>query len=150
RRRLALTHPGVRLQQQMQRLDDLAQRLAAAARTGLQREHLRLAHGTARLMQRSPDRRVREQRAHHQDLQARLGHAMLSGAARAQHRFDLARRALHAVSPLATLARGFAIVTRADGALLTDAAAVASGEEIEARLARGSLTARVTGRKAGS
>ena len=52
------------------------------------------------------------------------------------------------VSPLATLARGFAIVTRADGALLTDAAACAVGDDIEARLARGTLSARVTGRTA--
>jgi exodeoxyribonuclease VII large subunit len=51
------------------------------------------------------------------------------------------------VSPLATLARGFAIVTRADGTLVTEAATVAPGEAIEARVARGTLTARVTGRR---
>jgi exodeoxyribonuclease VII large subunit len=51
------------------------------------------------------------------------------------------------VSPLATLARGFAIVTTQDGALLTDADSVQRGDLIEARLARGTLTARVTGRK---
>ena len=59
----------------------------------------------------------------------------------------LAQRALDAVSPLATLARGFAIVKRADGSVLTDAAAVAVGEQIEATLASGKLTARVTGKK---
>jgi exodeoxyribonuclease VII large subunit len=63
------------------------------------------------------------------------------------HRLALAQRALDTVSPLATLTRGFAIVTRADGALVTDAAVVADGEVIEARLARGILTAQVTGRK---
>jgi exodeoxyribonuclease VII large subunit len=67
--------------------------------------------------------------------------------ARSAHRLALAQRALDAVSPLATLSRGFAIVTRADGSLLTDASVPALGEEIEARLARGTLTARVTGRK---
>ena len=51
------------------------------------------------------------------------------------------------MSPLATVRRGFAIVKRADGTVLTDAAAVAPGEEIEASLARGTLRARVTGRK---
>jgi exodeoxyribonuclease VII large subunit len=51
------------------------------------------------------------------------------------------------VSPLATLSRGFAVVKRAsDGAVITDASSVAVGDEIEARLARGTLTARVTGR----
>ena len=45
----------------------------------------------------------------------------------------------------ATLARGFAVVTRADGTLVTDARSVPPGEEIEARLAHGFLQARVTG-----
>jgi len=67
--------------------------------------------------------------------------------ARAAHRLALAQRGLDAVSPLATLTRGFAIVTRADGAVLTDAGCVSPGESIEARLARGTLTARVTGSK---
>jgi exodeoxyribonuclease VII large subunit len=52
------------------------------------------------------------------------------------------------VSPLATLSRGFAIVTRAaDGSLVTDVASLAVGDEIEARLARGRLRARVTEKK---
>jgi len=59
----------------------------------------------------------------------------------------LAQRALDAVSPLATVQRGFAIVRRADGTVLTDASTVSPGEEIEASLARGTLRARVTGRK---
>jgi exonuclease VII large subunit len=43
--------------------------------------------------------------------------------------------------------RGFAIVKRLDGTVLTDASAVSPGEEIEASLAHGTLRARVTGRK---
>ena len=146
-RRLQLAHPGVRLQQQMQRLDDLAQRLSGAARAGLHRDQMRVAQSITRLVRRSPDRVVREYRARHQGVEARLDHAAKECLSRAQHRLALAQRALNTVSPLATLTRGFAIVTRAaGGALLTDAAAVPAGEEIEARLARGSLRARVTAR----
>ena len=147
-RRLKLAHPGVRLQQQMQRLDELAQRLGGAAHAGLHRDLMRLAHAITALVRRSPDQLVREYRARHQGAGARLEHAAGECLSRAQHRLALAQRALNAVSPLATLARGFAIVTRAtSGTLLTDAAAVAAGEEIEARLARGSLSARVTARR---
>ncbi|TLY70575.1 MAG: exodeoxyribonuclease VII large subunit [Gammaproteobacteria bacterium] len=147
-RRLQLAHPGVRLQQQMQRLDELGQRLSGAAHTGLHRDQMRLAHSITALVRRSPDRLVREYRARHQGAGARLEHAAGECLSRAQHRLALAQRALNAVSPLATLTRGFAIVTRATGGrLLTDAAAVAPGEEIEARLARGSLSARVTARR---
>jgi len=147
RRRLSLAHPGVRLQQRMQRLDDLMRRLAAAARAGLHQDGRRLAHSHARLLGRSPLGLLSEQRAAHQALQARLDRAVSEQLSRAAHRLALAQRALDAVSPLATLTRGFAIVTRADGTLLTDAAAVGDGDDIEARLARGTLVARVTGRK---
>jgi exodeoxyribonuclease VII large subunit len=60
-------------------------------------------------------------------------------------RLRLAERALRSVSPLATLTRGYAIVTDADtGHVLMDAASAAPGLTIEARLARGSLRATVT------
>ena len=51
---------------------------------------------------------------------------------------------LHAVSPLATLDRGYAIVADAAGHVVTEAAALKPGAEIEARLARGSVRAKVT------
>ena len=146
-RRLALVHPGVRLEQQTQRLDDLTVRLGGATRSRVQREHLRLAELHRRLMHRSPDRLLEQQRSRCQDLALRLRHAANARMGAAAQRLALAQRGLNAVSPLATLARGFAIVTRADGALVTDAAAVAPGEEIEAHLARGILSARVTGRR---
>jgi exodeoxyribonuclease VII large subunit len=145
RRRLSLAHPGVRLVQQTQRLDDLTLRLGGATRGRVQREGLRLAELHRRLMHRSPDRLLEQQRSRHQDLLLRLRHAATGRMAAAAQRLALAQRGLNAVSPLATLARGFAIVTRADGTLVTDAARVASGEPIEARLAHGILTARVTG-----
>src|SRR5207248_3300132 len=53
-RRLKLVHPGVRLQQQMQRLDDLAQRLAALVHAAVGRDRLRLAQSLERLVRRSP------------------------------------------------------------------------------------------------
>jgi exodeoxyribonuclease VII large subunit len=147
RARLSLAHPGVRLVQQTQRLDDLAQRLAGATRARVQRGGLRLAELHRRLLHRSPDRLLEQQRSRHQDLLLRLRHAASGRLAAAGQRLALAQRALNAVSPLATLARGFAIVTRADGTLVTEAATVAPGEAIEARVARGTLTARVTGRR---
>jgi len=168
-RRLGLAHPGVRLQQQMQRLDDLAQRLAGSTRGSLHREGQRLAELRARLQQHSPRHALGEWGARNQSLQLRLARAVCEQHARAAartgqlqerleravrarlahsvQRLALAQRALDAVSPLATVRRGFAIVKRADGTVLTDAAAVAPGEEIEASLARGTLRARVTGRK---
>jgi exodeoxyribonuclease VII large subunit len=144
-RRLALVHPGVRLEQQTQRLDDLTGRLGGAAQGRVQRERLRLAELQRRLRERSPDRLLEQQRSRQRDLMLRLRHAATGRVAAAAQRLALAQRGLNAVSPLATLARGFAIVTRADGTLVTQAAQVAPGEAIEARLAQGILLARVSG-----
>jgi exodeoxyribonuclease VII large subunit len=146
-RRLRLAHPGLRLAQQMQRLDDLAQRLSAAVRGRSHQDSVRLADLQARLAHCSPRHRLQEYAARAARLQARLAHAAGASVAHLTHRLALAQRGLHTVSPLATLARGFAIVT-GDTGILTDAATVTPGSEIEARLARGTLTARVTGRKA--
>jgi exodeoxyribonuclease VII large subunit len=63
-------------------------------------------------------------------------------------RLDSAVRALQTVSPLATLGRGFAVLTRcADGALISSAAQLAAGECFDARLADGSLRAEVIERR---
>ena len=80
----------------------------------------------------------------------RFADAAASVVQRAEHRLALAVRTLNTVSPLATLERGFAIVTRgSDGSLVTDVASLQNGDEINARVARGSVRARVTGQKAG-
>ncbi len=143
--RLNLAHPGARLLQQAQRLDDLEQRLAGAMRGGLHRDSHRVSEAFGRLLRQSPEHRVREYRMRHAGLEARLDRALAERIARAAHRLGLASRALQAVSPLATLTRGFAIVTRAsDGTLLTDSDSIGLGEEIEARLAHGRVRARIT------
>ena len=167
--RLSRGHPGMRLQQHMQRLDDLTQRLCGATRACLHREGQRLAEERARLQHHSPQRVLASWLARNESLQLRLARAMREQTARATRRggelqarleraarecvprlaqrLALAQRALDAVSPLATLARGFAIVTRTDGSLVRAADSVAVGEQIEARLAEGRLTARVTGKQ---
>jgi exodeoxyribonuclease VII large subunit len=54
---------------------------------------------------------------------------------------------LEALSPLAILDRGYALVFDSSGALLKDAARVKAGEDISARLARGTIEATVKGKK---
>jgi exodeoxyribonuclease VII large subunit len=70
-----------------------------------------------------------------------LGHRLERAAADVHH--TLAR--LRALSPAATLERGYAIVQRAaDGAVLRDPAEVETGDDLRVRLAQGELGARVT------
>ena len=143
--RLKQAHPGMRLAHQAQRLDDLEQRLAGAVATVLHTRRHRLNDVLTRLVQRSPAHLVRECSRREEVLRARLDHAAKQYLSRLAHRLALAAKTLSMASPEATLARGFAIVTRADGTLVTDARSVPADEEIEARLASGRLRARVTG-----
>ena len=74
----------------------------------------------------------------------------MAGAARnllLQRRGRLERigAALEALSPVAILERGYALVFDADGKLVKDVRQVRAGDAIEARLARGRVRARVEG-----
>jgi exodeoxyribonuclease VII large subunit len=148
RHRLARLHPGARLQQRAQRLDELEQRVGALIRLRLADDGARLQRASARLAARSPVLHLRDLRLRESRLSMRLGSAMRQTLQDLAQRLALAQRGLHAVSPLATLGRGFALVTRTrDGALLRDAAQAEVGDGLRVRLGKGELSAQVTRRQ---
>jgi len=139
--RLQISHPGARLAQHAQRLDDLELRMRLALRATVSSKQQQLETFSTRLWRENPRHRLEVLCAH---LRQRLVTAFSGSLIAREQRLALASRTLDAVSPLATLGRGFAVVSRvADGALLRDAAQVPVGEEIEARLAKGRLRAQV-------
>jgi exodeoxyribonuclease VII large subunit len=109
-----------RIDREQQRLDSLRSRSVLAQPTTLLDTH---AAQVAALRQRAD---------------TTLGHRLDRATSDLHH--TLAR--LRALSPLATLERGYAIVQR-DGAVLRDPADTAAGDELRVRLARGELTAKV-------
>jgi exodeoxyribonuclease VII large subunit len=143
--RLQVSHPGTRLAQHAQRLDDLELRLRSALRGTLLRQHQRVENLATRLWRENPRHRLEILCARAAALRQRMVTALSGSLTAREQRLALAARTLDAVSPLATLQRGFAVVHRAaDGALLRDAAHAAPGTEIEARLSKGRLLAIVT------
>jgi exodeoxyribonuclease VII large subunit len=63
-----------------------------------------------------------------------------------REKLHVAARTLNSISPLATLERGYAIVSDTEtGNILTSADTIATGTQIETRLAKGALLATVTG-----
>ena len=144
RRRLSQLHPALRIEEQFQRLDELEGRLGGAIHSQLQMTGHRLAARRAELVSRSPQGLLAGLGRRLAVLAARLPPALAARLEQARSRFSGTTRALHTVSPLATLERGYAIVTVADsGSVVTDAAQAKAGLEIETRLARGRLVARV-------
>jgi exodeoxyribonuclease VII large subunit len=73
----------------------------------------------------------------------RLPGLLAGRVAGARAEYERAAAGLAALSPFATLERGYAIARRSDGSVLRDATAAEPGEELNVRLARGSLDARV-------
>jgi exodeoxyribonuclease VII large subunit len=145
--RLQISHPGARLAQHTQRLDDLELRMRLALRATVSSKQQQLETFSTRLWRENPRHRLEALCAHAAALRQRLVTAFSGSLIAREQRLALASRTLDAVSPLATLGRGFAVVSRvADGALLRDAAQVPVGEQIEARLAKGRLRAQVVSR----
>jgi exodeoxyribonuclease VII large subunit len=140
--RAALLNPVARLAQQSQRLDELEQRLSRAMRRSLSERRSALSERRGALWQASPIARVQAAVARHAFLLTRLRAAALASLRRAGERLVPLVRTLNAVSPLATLQRGYAIV-QSEGRILRDAAEAAPGSLIEARLAHGTVRARV-------
>ncbi len=145
-RRLVTASPAARLARQHDRLRDIRGRLAAALRHDLHARSANLFTLNKALLQASPAVRVQRTISRLGEMRQRLAAAGRRRIADADHRFRVAARALDAVSPLATLDRGYAIVTdAATGKALTRAAEVKEGNDIRARLAHGELLARITG-----
>ena len=132
-----------RLAQIQERLQALWRRREADAQQVLRalQERLQRAHPGARLAQHA--QRLDELEQRRQRAWERL-------LLHARSRLEGVMRALHAVSPLATLERGFAIVQGdGDARAVTDVAQLRVGQRIHARLAHGRLHAEILSLEAG-
>ncbi len=141
-------HPRARLQHSAQQLDTLVHRLLLGQSRALHRAHTILNELSTRLERHSPLARLRAYRVECAHRYEQLVRALTQCVEESRIRLRHLAHALHTLSPLATLDRGYAIVqTAATGAIVRDARTVAVGESIETRLAKGSLTSRVTERR---
>ncbi len=137
-----LTSPAQRLAHQQERLNTLRHRLASAWRGPQGRRVARLDMLAQRLAHRRPETgRAAERSA---ALLAQLGRAQARLAAARQARLDTLAAQLRALDPQHTLARGYAIVRDATGAIVTDAARLAARDRIDIAVARGRIGAQVT------
>ena len=131
------------LARRQQKVDELVFRLAAATRNALRVFHRRLDVASARVRHQDVRNRLE---ARERELQARV--AGFTGAMR--HLLQLRRARVEelslrvrALSPTAILERGYALVFDHEGRLVKDAAQVAPGQEITARVANGEFDAKV-------
>ncbi len=137
------------IHRRQQKLDEQRFLLEKAERQLLERCHRRCENVFAAVRHYDARRRLANVR---QQLEAQV--ANLTSAA---HRrllecrgaLDRQTASLEALSPMAILNRGYALVFDAKGQLLKDAARLNAGDELSARLARGRVRARVTSTERG-
>jgi len=132
------------IHRRQQKLDEQRFRLEKAQRQLLERYHRRCETVTAAVRHYDARRRLAAIR---QELEAQV--ANLAAATRTlllENRGALDRHTarLEALSPIAILNRGYALVFDATGQLVKDASRIAPGDNVSARLARGRVLARVT------
>jgi exodeoxyribonuclease VII large subunit len=127
-----------------QRIDDLRFRLETARTRRSRAQAARLEALTHRLRQQ--DVRLRLARTHRRLVHAHQALTQASQQVIGQRRQHLAQTttSLHALSPLAVLNRGYALVYNEQGTLLRNASNTQPGQTIEARLAQGRLRATIT------
>lgn len=139
-----LQHPGRRLQEIAQRLDGLEQRLGRACHGRLHQHTASLQTLQAQLGRHTPLHRLQRLEERREALGRRLATATTHHLHSLGQRLGSTAHALDAVSPLATLGRGYAIVSRVeDGTVLRRADETRPGEQVEARLHHGRLLCRV-------
>lgn len=127
-----------------QRIDDLGYRAETAIRRRLGVPAARLHALTARLREQAPTARLaaaHRRLARADEALGRVGTRLLS--ARSTRLANAATR-LQALSPLAVMNRGYALVYSEDGGLLRSAAETHSGDRIRVRLAAGTIAATVS------
>jgi exodeoxyribonuclease VII large subunit len=121
----------------------LSDQLALALRRQVDHARTDLAEQQRRLAQRSPATRLARDRQTVDELLRRAEAQVAHQTALRRARLDGARAQLAALSPLATLERGYAIVRRAsDGQVVTAPAQATIGEELEVTVKDGSFGVR--------
>lgn len=144
--RARLVDPRTRLMQQMQRTDELDERLRRALGHGLKRRRSALEAVRRGLHLVRPAQRIAAERARLTDLSAALNATARRLIAERSNALAAAGRTLQAVSPLATLGRGYAVLTtERDGERrpVTSVTQVERGDAVTAHLDDGALEVRV-------
>lgn len=142
-RRIAVHHPGRKLQQIESSLHQQQRRLELLARSQLQGTNSRLAGLRQRLLLQAPGRRLVEAREQLERQQTLLHKGINRQLALLRQRFVSAATPLHLLSPLATLDRGYAIAFDTERLAVRDAATLSEGDWLNLKFASGEAECRV-------
>lgn len=133
------------IHRRQQKLDEQRFHLEKAERQLLERCHRRSESVAAAVRHYDARRRLAAVRQSLEGQVANLAAATHTRLLESRGALDRRTASLEALSPVAILNRGYALVFDAKGRLVKDASRLKAGDEVSARLARGRVRARVTG-----
>lgn len=140
---LSLLHPNYQIRMAQQQTDELQLRLASVIQHKLAAAKQRQVVEQQRLLRRSPQQKLELaqstlQQRHHELVSRFERHWQKS-----QNNYANLIEKLNIVSPLATLQRGYAIATKADGSVVRDKNTVTTGDNLLVKVANGDIKVKV-------
>lgn len=126
-----------------QRFDDVSFRLELSVTSQLRERRNRIDSLTANVLRHDPRQALAHTREHLFTFRARLDRSIDRTLKRTSVRIGSLDARLRALSPLAVLDRGYALVLAADGTLVRSVAQLSTGDRMTTRLADGSFTSQV-------
>jgi exodeoxyribonuclease VII large subunit len=142
--RLQQQHPGQKLAKNAQRLDELELRLNQAIQTKLRHDKSRIETKIAYLWQYSPAVTINNYKQQQDYLSKRLITVIRHKLEGLNQQLLNVSQTLHAVSPLATLNRGYALaIQQPSGQIIQSTQQLKPGDNVEIRLAEGRFTSQV-------
>ncbi|WP_257263160.1 exodeoxyribonuclease VII large subunit [Endozoicomonas sp. ONNA2] len=131
-----LRHPGERLRDNSQRLDDLEIRLNQAITLILERAQSSLGRVRDRAHQQNPQRTLELLKSRNEHTAQKLVQLMSNNLEKCQLKLEKVSGELHAVSPLATLSRGYAITMVGDS-IIRSSQQLHEGDLVTTRFSKG-------------
>ena len=128
----------------LRRLSAARRRLNQALRHRLIERRLRLERCLQSSLFRRPQELLRDRSLLLDQLSERLTHALKTALDERQQRLRIANEKLNLLNPWGVLQRGYSVVRRPDGAVISSAEAVETGESLDVWLHRGKLAVTVT------
>lgn len=141
--RSSLVHPGEKLRDQAQRLDHLETRLVHSCQSQIGNHRHQLAYRASVLLARSPQHTLNHTKSILEDLKHRLTLGHSTSTREKKQRLAGCSQLLNTISPLATLHRGYSIITDPAGEIVRRAEKLTTGTKIKAQLGSGSIHCRV-------
>ena len=133
-----LPHPGQILQQLTQRFDELIMRSQRAIKTSLYLGLEKLAHHKTSLIAQNPGRLIRQKSDQCKLLHRRIDRLINLRIDFFTDRINQLAHNLHAISPLATLGRGYAIIKQENGRVVRQSDQLEINERVLALFGKGS------------